>query len=99
MNAFRDAASCILFLLGMNQRFLVRRFNTDKDGEEVGLLHQVQQLPIVSKIQRRFGGEHERVFVFLLPLDQMRQESFHRLLVADQIVIDKVEMPAPTQLV
>src|SRR5262245_24037672 len=35
--------------------------------------------------------------MLLLPFDEMRQESLHGLLVADQIVVDEVEMAAIAQ--
>ncbi len=49
---------------------------------------------VVEQVDRRLGREDERIVVFLLP-KAMRGgggKSLHRLLVADEIVVDEIDM-------
>src|SRR5215469_5097165 len=68
--------------------------DADENGEEIRLAHECQQGIIIGNVDRGLGGELEGIAALLLPGDQVRQESLHRLLVADEVVVDKVEMPA-----
>ncbi|MEY9897892.1 hypothetical protein ABIA44_002066 [Bradyrhizobium sp. USDA 329] len=56
--------------------------------------HQLQQLRIVGEVDRGFRGEFEGIAVRALPFGEPWQELPQRLLVADEIVVDEVEMAA-----
>ena len=66
----------------------------DEDAEEIRLAHQPQQLVVVGQIDRGFGRELERVSRALLPAFRSRQERLQSLLVADEIVVDEIDMAA-----
>ena len=87
------------FLLVCFKRLGVRALDADEEGEEIRLLHHLQQLIIVGDVHRGFGRELERIVVRLLPGLQLGQESLERLLVADQVVVDEVDMAAVAELI
>ena len=87
------------FLLRLAQRFGIGAFDADEHADEIGLVHQPQQFGIVRQIDRRFGGELERIVVLFEPRSQMRKKGLHGLLVADQVVVHEVDMAAIAKLV
>ena len=92
--AVGDAAARILFLAHRVSVSVVRAFDADENGKKVGPLEHRQQLGIVGKIERSLGGEFERVIVLLDPLLEVRQKRLDRLLVADEIVVDEIDVAA-----
>ena len=56
--------------------------------------HERKQRIVVGKVDRRFGREDEGVIVLLLPGDELGQERLYGLLVADEIVVDEIEVSA-----
>ena len=99
VDALGDAAARVLLLPHRDQRLGVRAFDADEDAEEIGLVHQPQQLGIVGEIDRGLGRELERIVVRLEPGRQLGQEGLHGLLVADEVVVDEVDVAAIAELV
>ena len=69
----------------------LRRLDADEHADEVRLLHQLENVGLLGDVERRLAGEHHRIVVALLPLDEMRQHLLGGLAVADEIVVDEVE--------
>ena len=78
----------VLDFFGFAQCVLVWRFDADEYGVDVRLHHQLHQLLVFGEVDRCFGHEAQRIALRLLPDDNVAQNGFDRLLVADQIVID-----------
>ena len=89
----------VLDFFGLAQRVFVCRFDADKDALEIGLDHQLDHLVVLGEIDRGLGGQVERITAPFLPGDNVAQDRFDRLLVADQIVIDDegAGLPAATR--
>src|SRR6202030_2555010 len=96
VHALGKAAPGVLLLLGGNEGFGIRAFDTDEQGEEVRLPHHLQELRVIRQIHRRFGRELEGIIPLFLPAVQFGQESLECLLVPDQVVVDEVDMAAVT---
>ena len=94
VHAVGDAAARILLLAHLHQRLGIRAFDADEHADEIRLVHQPQQFVVVGEIERGLGGELERIIVRFEPRLEVRQECLHRLLVADQIVVDEIDMAA-----
>ena len=94
MDALGDAAPRVLLLAHRDQRRGVGTLDADEDSDEIGALHQHQELGIVGEIERGFGGELERIVARFEPLCEFRQERLDGLLVADEVVVDEVDMAA-----
>ena len=97
MDAFVNAAPRILLLAHRDQRFGIRTFDADENGKEVGPLEHRQQIAIVGQIERSLGGEFERIIVLLHPFFEHRQERFDRLFVADEIIVDEIDVASITE--
>ena len=54
---------------------------------------------MVGEVDRRFGREFERIAVLPLPGLQRGKKTFQSLLVADEVVVDKVHVSAITECV
>ena len=80
-NAIRNTAPRVLLLLCLRERFGIWAFDADEDNKEIRILHHLQKLRVIGQIQRCLGREHVRKVMLLLPFDEMRQESFHSLLI------------------
>ena len=80
-----------------DQRVGIRAFNPHKHSEEIAIGKILQQLGVIGKVDRCFGRKLERKAFLILPSLQVRQEFPKRLFVADQVVIDKIDMPAITK--
>ena len=61
---------------------------------EIRLAHHRQDVGAGGDVERRLAGEPDRVAARFLPGDQMRQQLARRLLVADEIVVDKIHRAA-----
>ena len=94
VDALGDVAPRVLLLLHRDQRRRVRTFDADEDGEEIGRGHHLQQLGIVGEIDRGLGRELERIVVRALPGDELGKKQPECLLVADEVVVDEVDMAA-----
>src|SRR5690242_4520226 len=94
VNTIADAAACILLLARCGERLLVRTFNADENSEEVAAPEHFQQFLIVRQIERSLGRELEWIIVFLDPIFERGQESLDGFLIADQIVVDEIDMAA-----
>ena len=94
VDALGDAAPRVLLLAHRDQRRGVGTFDADEDADEIGALHQHQELGIVGEIERGFGGELERIVVRFEPRCEFRQERLDGLLVADEVVVDEVDVAA-----
>ena len=57
VHALRDAAARVLLLLRLHERLGIGALDADEDADEIGLLHQPQQLVVVGEIERGLGGE------------------------------------------
>ena len=66
----------------------------DEHCEEAASPHQRKQLGIIGDIDRGFGRKFEGEVVCFLPRFQVRQEGSDGLLVADQVVVDKIDVTA-----
>ncbi len=77
-----------------DQRLGIRAFDADEDREEIRLAQHRQELAIVGEVHRGFGRELERIAVLPLPRVKLGQEALECLLVADQVVVDEVDMAA-----
>ena len=93
-NAVAQIAPGVLLLLHLHQRGGIGALDPDEDGEEIGISHHREKVEIVGQIDGGFGRKLERIAVTLLPGHEMRQEGFHGLLVADEIVVDEIDMAA-----
>ncbi len=99
VDAVGDAAARILLLAHLRQRLGIGTFDADEHADEIRLVHQPQQFIVVGEIERGLGGELERIIVLFEPLLEVGQERLHGLLVADQIVVDEIDMPAIAELI
>ena len=84
----------VLLFLGRNERAGVGAFDPDKDREEIRLPQQPKQLVIVCEIDRCLRRELERIAARLEPARQLGQKLLQCLLVADEIIVDEVDMAA-----
>ena len=82
------------FLLHLHERRWIRALDADENREEVCVLHRLQQIVIIRDIDRGFGRELERIVALFQPGFEPRQERAKVFLVADEIVIDEIDMPA-----
>ncbi len=92
--AVGQRAPRILFLLRRHEGLGIGAFDADEDRDEIRVAHQRQQRIVVGKIDRGLGPEFERIAPFLLPRDQVRKQLLHGLLVADEIIVDDVDVAA-----
>src|SRR5262245_58153886 len=99
VNALGDVASRVLLLPVGNERIGIRASDPDKDHEKIRLPQQVEQLVIVREIDRCLGREFERIGARLEPPCQVREKLLQRLLVADEIVVNELDHPAPPEAV
>src|SRR4029077_21194358 len=77
----------------------IRALNADENPEEVRVLHCLQQLAVVRDVDRGFGRELEWIVALFLPGFEPRQQGAEVFLVADEIVVDEIDMPAITLIV
>ena len=73
-----------------------------KTPTKLAAVHQHQELGVVGEIERGFGRELERIIVCFEPVCELWQERLHGFLVADEIVVDEVDIAAiakPVELV
>ncbi len=89
----------ILLLLHRYQRVGIWAFDADKNRDKIRIAHHLQQLVVVGEIDRGFGRELERIAVIPLPNGQYGKELLDRLLVANEIVVDKIEVAAIAEIV
>src|SRR6202047_2834931 len=99
MDALRDVAPGVLLLLHLHERLWIRALDADENREEVRVLHRLQQLVVIGDIDRGFGRELERIVALFQPGFEPRQQRAEVLLVADEIVVDEIDMPAITVIV
>src|ERR1700677_2750887 len=74
-------------------------FYADEYREEVRVSQQFQQLVVVGHVDRGLGRELERVVALLEPGREFRQECSERLFVADQVVVDEIDVAAVAKLI
>src|SRR3984893_8928328 len=86
----------VLQLARFTQRFLVGRFNADKDRTDICVVHEPQEFFIVCQIERSLRKKSHRIIMRLLPGDDFAENEFYRLLVADQIVVNDEDGVDPT---
>src|ERR1039457_7061328 len=87
-------------LAALQMATLIGGFNTDKYLFETGPDHKFHEAGIVREIDRRFGGEVERILFSLHPFDYCRKNlSFQFTFVADEVVINKKDCPAPSTVI
>jgi hypothetical protein len=84
----------VLLFAHRDQRRSIGTFDADEDSDEIGALHQHQKLGIVGEIERGFGGELERIIARFEPRCEFRQKRLDGLFVADEVVVDEVDMAA-----
>src|ERR1700736_2825785 len=87
----------VLQLTRFTQRFLVGRFNADKDVTDICLVHEAHEFFIVCHIERSLRKKSHRIIMRLLPSDDFAENVFYRLLIADQIVINDEDAAEPTK--
>src|ERR1700730_8326545 len=86
----------VLQLTRFTQRFLVGRFNADKDVTDICLVHEAHEFFIVCQIKRCLRKKCQRIIMRLLPGDDFAENEFYRLLIANQIVINDENATDPT---
>ncbi len=96
VDAVADAAARILLLAHRNQRVGIGAFDTHKNDEEIRFLQHPDQFVVVGEIERRFRRKLERKIVLLLPFFKVRKESLDCFFVADQVVVDEIDVAAIT---
>ena len=74
-------------------------FDPNEDREEATVAHEGGQFMIVRDIDRRLSRELKREVVCLLPGLEMRQERTNGFLVADQVVVNEIDMATKTERV
>ncbi len=94
VDAVGQRAAGVLFFLHRHQRVGVRAFDADENRKEIRLTHQTQQHRVIGDVDRRLGRELERVAALLLPRREAGQKRLHHLFVADEIVVDKIQLAA-----
>ena len=94
VDALGDVALGVLLLAHLHQGLGIRALDADEDGEEVRILHRLQHLVVVGEIDRGFGRELERIVVLLQPRLEPRHQGAQVLAVADEIVVDEIDMAA-----
>src|SRR5208282_4422443 len=94
MDALDYVPPRILLFPHRDQRCGVGALDAYEDTDEVGLIHQFQEILVVGQIEGRLGRELERIVVLFEPRLEFGQECLDRLLVADQVVVDEVDMTA-----
>ena len=99
VNALGNAAPCVLLLAHRNQRRGIGTLDADEDSDEIGPFQQRQEFGIVGEIKRRLSRELEGIVARLKPLRELGQECLDRLLVADEVVVDEIDMAAIAQIV
>ena len=83
----------------MDKCLRVGALDADEDREEIRFPHQPQQFVVVGHVDRGFGRELEWVIAGFQPGGKLRQERLERLLVADQVVVDEIHVPAIPKLI
>src|SRR5271165_1518576 len=99
VNALSDIAPGILLLLHRDQGRRIRTFDADENTEEVGRGHHFQEFRIIGQIDRSFCRKFERIVVRALPSGEFGKKQPERLLVADEVIVDDVEMAAVSHIV
>ena len=99
VDAVGQAAARVLLLLHLHERLGIRTFDPGEHADEVRRVHQLQQFVVIGKVQRGFGRELERIIVLFQPAREMRQERLHGLLVADQVVVDEIDVAAIAEFI
>src|SRR5690606_32990574 len=62
-------------------------------------LHHRQEVVVVCDVDRRFGREYEGKTMRFLPSPEVRQKGTNGFLIADEVVVDEVDVPAIAELV
>src|SRR5262245_27430960 len=88
-------AAQVLRLTRFTQRFLVGRFNADKDVSDICVVHKAHEFFIICQIKRSLREKSHCIIMRLLPGDDFAENEFYRLLIADQIVINDEDTADP----
>src|SRR6185436_11637336 len=91
-DALGEASASVLSLLHRHQGLSVGAFDPHEDGEEVRALHQVQEHLVVGQVDRGLGRELEGIVPLREPRGERGEELLESLLVADEIVVDEVDV-------
>ena len=67
------------------------RLDAAEHGDEARRAHEGEHPLVLREIQRRLAGEAQRVAPAGLPLDEVREQLEHGLLVADEVVVHEVD--------
>ncbi len=84
----------VLLLPHGDQGVVIGTLDPNEDTDEVGRSHRLQEVRIVGQIDRGLGRELKRIVVLLEPCPQVDEQRSHGLLVADEIVVDEVDVAA-----
>src|SRR5262249_14180789 len=88
-------AAHVLPLLGFLETRLDRRLDAEKDAAEMSAPHPVKQFIVLGEVHAGFGNKRERAPVTLRPVGQDREQSLDVALVADKVIINDENRPAP----
>ncbi len=99
LDALLQAAPRVLLFLHQHEGVRIRAFDADEYGKEIGIGQAAQQVGIIREVDGRLGRKFEGKILLILPAFQVGQEFLQRLLVADQVVINKIHMPSIPQRV
>src|SRR6516162_1181255 len=94
IDALLQTASGVLLLLGQDQSVRIRTLNPNEDCKEIRCCQGAQQFQVIGQIDRSFGRKFEGKVLFVHPTLQIRQKFSESLFVANQIVVDKINMAA-----
>ena len=70
-----------------------------KTPMKLACVQEPEQFPVVGQIERRLGGELERIVVLFEPNLQLGQERLDRLLIADEVIVDEIDVAAVAETI
>src|SRR5262245_24158616 len=85
----------VLPLLSLLEARLDRGLDAEKDAAEARAPHSVKQFIVLGEIHAGFGNKRERAPVTLRPLGQDREQPLDVALVADKVIVNDENRPAP----
>ena len=91
---FRDGVARILRLLRRLQDVFVWRLDANQEVLESCLAQQLEQFVVVRDVERDAGRELEGVVVLFEPTRERAQKGFGLLNLADEVVVEEVDLPA-----
>src|SRR6266478_5644470 len=96
LDRFEQIVTQVLAFLCFSQALFDWSLYTQERTVEPGSSHPIEQLIVFREVDTGLGDEGERTAMTLLPRGKVRQQLLDVLFVADEVVVDDEDRPAPS---